>query len=133
MNVLSIEGARNDIRVNALCPVAATGMMKGLVPDIAFELITPEAVTPALLFLTREEAPSRVILSAGGGGFAVVRIEETHGVYLPESERTPEIIAARFAQIADRSSAREHGSSSGQGNKFLQMAAQAHGVSLKSR
>ena len=68
MNVLSIEGARNDIRVNALCPVAATGMMKGLVPDIAFELITPEAVTPALLFLTREEAPSRVILSAGGGG-----------------------------------------------------------------
>jgi NAD(P)-dependent dehydrogenase (short-subunit alcohol dehydrogenase family) len=132
MNVLSIEGAKNDIRVNALCPVAATGMMKGLVPDVAFELITPEAITPALLFLAGEEAPSRMIMSAGGGGFALVRVEETHGIYLPESERTPENVAARFAQIADRSTAQEHHSSSGQGNKFMEMAAQAHGVYLKA-
>jgi NAD(P)-dependent dehydrogenase (short-subunit alcohol dehydrogenase family) len=32
MNVLQIEGARNDIRVNALVPAAATRMTRGLLP-----------------------------------------------------------------------------------------------------
>ena len=65
MNVLSLEGAKNDIRVNVLAPTARTGMTEGLLPPSAAELLGPETVTPGLLYLVSEEAPSRVILGAG--------------------------------------------------------------------
>ena len=93
MNVLGLEGAKNDIRVNVLAPTARTAMTEGLLPPAAAELLGPETVTPGLLFLASEEAPSRVILGAGAGVFAVTHIGETPGVYLDESERTPETIA----------------------------------------
>ncbi len=104
MNVLHLEGAKSDIRVNVLAPTARTAMTKGLLTPVAAELMTPELVTPGVLFLVSENAPSRVILGAGAGVFAVTHIGETPGVYLDESERTPETIAARFAEISDRHS-----------------------------
>ena len=58
-----------------------------------------------MLFLASEDAPSRVIMGAGAGVFAVTHIGETPGVYLDEAERTPEGIAARFAEISDRATA----------------------------
>ena len=94
MNVLGLEGAKNDIRVNVLAPTARTAMTEGLLPPAAAELLGPETVTPGLLFLASDEAPSRVILGAGAGVFAVTHIGETPGVYLDESERTPETIAS---------------------------------------
>jgi NAD(P)-dependent dehydrogenase (short-subunit alcohol dehydrogenase family) len=105
MNVLHLEGAKTDIRVNILAPTAATQMTAGLAPPEAAALLTPESVTPGLLFLVGEQAPSRVILGAGAGVFAVTHIAESPGVYLDDAERTPETIAARFAEIADRSAA----------------------------
>ncbi len=89
MNVLHLEGAKNDIRVNVLAPTARTGMTEGLLSPVAAELMTPESVTPGVLFLVSENAPSRVILGAGAGVFAVTHIGETPGIYLDESERTP--------------------------------------------
>ena len=77
MNVLHLEGAKYNIRVNTLAPTAATAMTAGLLPPEAAELLSPESVTPAVLFLVGEDAPSRVILGAGAGVFAVTRIEET--------------------------------------------------------
>ena len=62
-------------------------------------------MTPGVLFLVSENAPSRVILGAGAGVFAVTHIGETPGVYLDESERMPETIAARFAEISDPATA----------------------------
>src|ERR1700744_5334618 len=90
MNVLHLEGSKYNIRVNTLAPTAATAMTEGLLtPDVA-ALLGPETVTPGLLFLVSEDAPSRVILGAGAGAFAVTHILETPGVYLPEAKRTPE-------------------------------------------
>ena len=66
-------------------------------------------MTPGVLFLVGEDAPSRVILGAGAGVFAVTHIAETPGVYLDEAERTPETIAARFAEISDRAPRRPAG------------------------
>ena len=101
MNVLGLEGAKNDIRVNILAPTARTAMTEGLLPPAAADLLGPETVTPAVLFLASEDAPSRVILGAGAGTFAVTHIAETAGVYLDDAERTPETIAARWAEISD--------------------------------
>jgi NAD(P)-dependent dehydrogenase (short-subunit alcohol dehydrogenase family) len=129
MNVLHLEGAKYDIRVNVLAPTAATGMTAGLLPPEIAALLTPESVTPAVLFLVGENAPSRTIMGAGGGVFAVTHIEETPGVFLPEAERTPEKIAACFAEIADRASAVPLENAYAQTFKFA-AAAKGTGVAL---
>ncbi len=130
MNVLSIEGAKHDIRVNILAPTAATAMTEGLIPLAAAELLAPETVTPAVLFLASDAAPSRVILGAGAGAFAVTHIAETAGVYLDEAERTPETIAARWAEISDPATARPMRDAYAQTQKFVAAAAKAKGVKL---
>jgi NAD(P)-dependent dehydrogenase (short-subunit alcohol dehydrogenase family) len=131
MNVLHLEGAKNNIRVNILAPTARTGMTEGLLSPVAAELMTPESVTPGVLFLVSENAPSRVILGAGAGVFAVTHIGETPGVYLDESERTPETIAARFAEISDARTAEPLKDAFSQTYKFVAAAAQAKGIKLE--
>jgi NAD(P)-dependent dehydrogenase (short-subunit alcohol dehydrogenase family) len=131
MNVLHLEGAKNNIRVNILAPTARTGMTEGLLSPVAAELMTPESVTPGVLFLVSENAPSRVILGAGAGVFAVTHIGETPGVYLEESERTPETIAARFAEISDAKTAEPLKDAFSQTYKFVAAAAKAKGVKLE--
>jgi len=101
MNTLAIEGQKYNIRVNALAPAATTRMTEELFPPEALELFTPDAVSPGLLALTHDDAPTKVILGAGGGGFAVVSIEETKGLYLLSEERTPENIVARWEEVTD--------------------------------
>ena len=128
MNVLHLEGAKYNIRVNTLAPTARTAMTEGLLPADAAALLSPESVTPGLLFLVGEDAPSRVILGAGAGAFAVTHILETPGVYLAEAERTPETIAARFAEIADRAAAAPLDNAYVQTFKFVSLAARAKGV-----
>jgi NAD(P)-dependent dehydrogenase (short-subunit alcohol dehydrogenase family) len=131
MNVLHLEGAKNDIRVNVLAPTARTAMTEGLLTPVAAELMTPESVTPGVLFLVSEDAPSRVILGAGAGVFAVTHIGETPGVYLNESERTPETIAARFAEISDAKTAEPLKDAFSQTMKFVAAAAKAKGIKLE--
>ena len=48
MNVLHLEGARDNIRVNTLAPTAATRMTEDLLPKEAAELLAPETITPGL-------------------------------------------------------------------------------------
>lgn len=103
MNVLHLEGQKYDIRVNVIAPTAATRMTEGLIPDDALRLLTPESITPGVLFLASDQSPSRVILGAGCGVFARSFIYETEGLYLPEESRTPDVIAARFEEISDAS------------------------------
>jgi NAD(P)-dependent dehydrogenase (short-subunit alcohol dehydrogenase family) len=130
MNVLHLEGAKNNIRVNTLAPTAATNMTAGLLSQQMIDLMSPEAVTPAVLYLVSEEAPSRVILGAGAGVYAVTYITETAGLYLSEEHRTPETIAERFAEIANPTTARPLDNAFGQTFKFVEAAARALGVAL---
>jgi NAD(P)-dependent dehydrogenase (short-subunit alcohol dehydrogenase family) len=128
MNVLGLEGAKNDIRVNILAPTARTAMTERLLPPAAAALMAPETVTPAVLFLASEEAPSRVILGAGAGTFAVTHIAETAGVYLDVAERTPETLAARWAEISDPATAKPLSDAFAQTQKFVAAAAKAKGM-----
>ena len=125
MNTLKAEGAKYDIRVNALAPVAHTRMTDELFPDEAKALMQPEEVTPGVVFLVSDDAPSGVILAAGAGGYAVAKIYETDGIWLPPDERTPEMIAARFDEITDPEGQVEFASGSEQSMKFLGKAAAA--------
>lgn len=130
MNALHLEGARDNIRINTLAPTAATRMTEALMPDQALELLGAETITPGLLYLVSEDAPSRVILGAGGGCFAQTRIYETEGILLSDSDNTPEAVAARFADIQDASGQREMPDAFSQTKKYARKAADARGLSL---
>ena len=102
MRTLAIEGQKYGIRVNALAPVATTRMTEDLITDEkALELLAPEAVSTGLLVLVGEDAPTKVVLAAGGGSYAVVSIEQTRGIYLSSAERSPENIVARWDEVTD--------------------------------
>jgi NAD(P)-dependent dehydrogenase (short-subunit alcohol dehydrogenase family) len=122
MNTLAIEGAKYDIRVNALAPVAHTRMTDDLLPDEAKDLLKPSEVTPAVLFLVSRDAPTRTILAAGAGGYATARIYETDGIWLQPEERTPEAISERFGEITDPAGQRELLAGGEQTMKFLEKA-----------
>lgn len=122
MNTLRAEGAKYDIRINALAPVAHTRMTDELLPDEAKILLKPEEVTPGVLFLVSKDGPNGIILAAGAGGFATVRTYETDGIWLRPEDRTPENIAQRFDEIQDPDGQQEFASGGEQTMKFLRKA-----------
>ena len=102
MQTLSIEGAKNDIRVNCLAPTAATRMTEDLFPKEMLEAFRPEAVVPAMLVLAAQDAPNRTILCAGAGTFEAAHITLTQGAWLGIDADTPEQLAARLPEVTQR-------------------------------
>ena len=101
MNTLALEGAKYDIRINALAPTAHTRMTEELLPGEAQAVLSAESVTAAALLLCRDEAPQRCILCAGAGGYANTRIYETEGIWLPVERQTPEDVLAQWDAVCD--------------------------------
>jgi len=131
MNTLSQEGLKYNIRVNTLAPAAGTRMTQGLIPEQAFALLAPEKVTPAVLYMVGEDAPTRTIVAAGAGCYSAVRIVETRGVYLAPADQTPEGIAANWEAISDPAGEATLQAGFEQTAKFTGMAAEAQGIDLK--
>ena len=102
MQTLSIEGAKNDIRVNCLAPTAATRMTENLMPEAVLDLLKAEAVTPGLLALVADDAPTRAILCAGAGAFERAHITLTQGVFVGLPEDAAERVSASFEALSDR-------------------------------
>ncbi len=129
MQTLSLEGEKYNVRVNCLAPTAATRMTEDLMPPAVLALLTPESVSPGVVFLASEDAPSRTILCAGAGGFATSHITLTEGTVVPEGADAAEQVAARFAQIDDRAGEIVPASGSAQSQSQLAkvMAARALG------
>ncbi len=132
MNSLCLEGQKYGIRVNALSPVAATRMTQDLMPEQVLGLLQPEAVTPAVIFMSGEDAPTKQIIAAGAGGFAKVTIQETPGIFLNPDERTAENVAVGWDRIAATDGMRELQFGGEQTEKFLAEAANALGITLGS-
>ncbi|WP_188684246.1 SDR family NAD(P)-dependent oxidoreductase [Nesterenkonia cremea] len=125
MNVLAIEGERKGIRVNALAPTAATQMTEDLLDAETLAALAPDTISPGALHLVSEHAPTKTILGAGAGVFAVSQMSESRGIYLPKAERTPEMVAARWEKITDMRETTVTGSAFDQTHRYTALAAQA--------
>ena len=130
MNTLCIEGEKYDIKVNCIAPTAATRMTEDLMPPEVLAMLEPKEITPAVLFLCSNKAPTHRIVLAGAGCYAMVRLMESEGVYLNEDERNVDGVAAHFAQIGNMDNAREILAGGDHVTKILTKAAQAKGIKL---
>ncbi len=122
MQTLSIEGAKNDIRVNCLAPTAATAMTEGLLPPAVLDALKPEAVVPAMLWLACTDAPNRAIACAGAGTFEAAHITLTHGLHLGMGADVPEQLAAAWVQVSDRQGEQVPASGAAQGGNEVTQA-----------
>ncbi|NQY35178.1 MAG: SDR family NAD(P)-dependent oxidoreductase [Alteromonadaceae bacterium] len=101
MNTLVLEGAKNNIRINALAPTAGTRMTEDLMPQNIAKMLSPEAVTAGMLTLCDDDAPNRFILSAGAGGYASAEMFESDGIFLPGNEQSPENVRAHWHDVTN--------------------------------
>ncbi|WP_394653528.1 SDR family NAD(P)-dependent oxidoreductase [uncultured Sphingomonas sp.] len=102
MQTLAIEGEKYGIRVNSLAPTAATQMTHGVLADESLRLLDPALVSPGLLALVAEEAPTRAILCAGAGHFAAAHVTLTNGIQIGDADDVGEQVAALWSEVTDR-------------------------------
>ena len=120
MNTLALEGEKYNVRVNAVAPVAYTRMTEDLgFPEDAAKMLTPEAVTPGVVWLVSEDAPNKTVLEAGAGVYARTVIQQTDGVFLKPGEQTAENVAANADRIMDTSTVYEHKAGGDQSTQFF--------------
>ncbi|MET3664631.1 SDR family NAD(P)-dependent oxidoreductase [Caulobacter sp. 1776] len=123
MNTLKLEGAKNDVKINAISPVAATRMTEGLMPPEVLAKLAPEYVTPGVVYLASDEAPTGAILTAGAGAFALSRIYETEGVYLGEGGLSAEEVRDNWDKITAEDGQKAYFNGGEQGQKFFRKMA----------
>jgi NAD(P)-dependent dehydrogenase (short-subunit alcohol dehydrogenase family) len=102
MQTLAIEGEKYGIRVNCLAPSAATQMTQGILSEASLKALRPELVSPALLALVNEDAPTRAIVCAGGGHFACASVTLTQGHQVGGGDDAGERVIEHWPEISDR-------------------------------
>jgi NAD(P)-dependent dehydrogenase (short-subunit alcohol dehydrogenase family) len=102
MQTLAIEGAKYDIRVNCLAPTAATQMTEGVLPDEQLRLLAPRFVSPGVVVLAAEDAPTRAILCAGAGGFELANVTLTRGIHVAGDPPSADHLRRSWPKLADR-------------------------------
>ena len=103
----------------AIAPVAATRMTENLMPPEILARLKPEYVTPGVVFLCSEDAPTGCILTAGAGAFALSRIVETEGVYLGEGGLSVEEVRDNWSKITDPAGQQAYNAGGEQSGKFF--------------
>ena len=115
-----------------IAPTAATRLTEVLLPQQVLGIMGPETIAPGALFMVSDDAPTKTILGAGAGVFAVSQMVESRGVYLPEGARTPEVVAERWSEIADANDANPLETAFEQTSKYAALAARELGLHLES-
>lgn len=103
MNVSKLEGAKYNINVHLIAPIAATRMTAGLMSEERQVASRPELVAPAVTYLCSPQCTeSGLIIEAGAGGFNRCSFVKSPGVTIPTSEQPDaDWVEANFAKITD--------------------------------
>ena len=102
MQCLAIEGEKYGIRVNCLSPSAATQMTHGVLSEDSLKFLDPALVSPALLLLVGDDAPTRAIVCAGAGHFARASVTLSQGRQIGAGEDAGERVIAQWDGVSDR-------------------------------
>ncbi|CAN5538717.1 SDR family oxidoreductase [soil metagenome] len=98
--VLAVEGAKYNIKANAIAPLALTRMTEGIMGALGDKL-DPGLVSPLVTYLSHETCePTGRVFSVGGGRVAEVFIAETQGFASPTL--TPEDVRDQWGSITER-------------------------------
>jgi NAD(P)-dependent dehydrogenase (short-subunit alcohol dehydrogenase family) len=101
-HVLSIEGARSNIKVNAVAPIARTRMTEDVFGPMV-DIVDPALVSPLVAVLAHEQCPvSGHVYTVGGGRVARFFIGMTKGFTRADGVLEPEDVLRHFDQIEDR-------------------------------
>jgi NAD(P)-dependent dehydrogenase (short-subunit alcohol dehydrogenase family) len=102
MNVIAIEGAKYNIKANAIAPIAKTRMTEGIFGPLA-DMVDPEQVMPIVVYLASEECEvTHEVFSAGGGRYARVFTGVNQGWFAGQGAvSSVEDISANLAGIRD--------------------------------
>ncbi len=109
INTLAQEGAKYNIKANAVAPVAATRMTEDILPPEVLQNLRPEFVAPVVAYLCTEEcADTKSVFVVGGGSVQRVALFGNDG---PKFETPPTVdeVAARWSEITDLSDAKPAG------------------------
>jgi NAD(P)-dependent dehydrogenase (short-subunit alcohol dehydrogenase family)/acyl dehydratase len=112
MNTLKIEGAKYDIKVNTVAPIAASRLMADILPPEMLEKMKPEFVAPLVLYLASEKCPvTGRIYNAGVGYYGRAAMMTAPGTILGGGERIPTVeeVAASWEKIQSLQGAKELG------------------------
>ena len=102
MQTLALEGERYGIHVNCIAPSAATAMTDELWTPEELAALGAERVSPAVVALASDAAPTKCVVLAGAGSFKLSNVTMTQGIHLADRELTPEAILAQWARLQDR-------------------------------
>jgi NAD(P)-dependent dehydrogenase (short-subunit alcohol dehydrogenase family) len=104
INTLAQEGAKYNIKANALAPIAATRMTEDILPPEVFKKLTPEYVAPVVGYLCTEEVPDTAsIFIVGGGKVQRTALFQNKGVTFDHVPSVDEV-AEQWSTIDDLSS-----------------------------
>ena len=105
INTLAQEGAKYNIKANALAPIAATRMTEDILPPEVFKKLTPEYVAPVVAYLCTEELPETAsIFIVGGGKVQRAALFQNEGITFTEVPSVDDV-AAKWGEITDLSAA----------------------------
>jgi NAD(P)-dependent dehydrogenase (short-subunit alcohol dehydrogenase family) len=98
--VLAVEGAKYNIKANAIAPLALTRMTENIMGGLGDKL-DPALVSPLVAFLASEECPATGrVFAVGGGRVAEVFLGETKGYV--EADLTVEGLRDHWDTVTDQ-------------------------------
>jgi NAD(P)-dependent dehydrogenase (short-subunit alcohol dehydrogenase family) len=107
INTLAQEGAKYNIKTNAVAPIAATRMTEDILPPEVLKNLTPDFVAPVVAYLCTEEVPDTdSIFIVGGGKVQRTALFQNEGVTF-KAPPSVEEIASHWAEIDDLSAAKQ--------------------------
>lgn len=100
---LAIEGAKKNIKANAIAPVAGSRMTETILPKEMVDALKPEFITPLVIKLCAEEnEETGGLFEVGAGWIAKLRWERTQGVnFSPVEGFSAEDVDQHWGQLVD--------------------------------